>query len=58
MLWPYVAGQSGTAIAASYVVTSAPNDSNTAVTPTSRQATRCVQFKAEILMIATDTDPN
>ena len=39
MLWPKVAGQSGTAIAASYVVTRAPKESSSAVVATSIHAT-------------------
>ena len=44
MLWPNVLGQSGTAIAASYVVTSAPNDKSSAVTATSIHATTLGQL--------------
>ena len=38
-MWPKVAGQSGTAIAASYVVTRAPKESRSAVVATRIHAT-------------------
>jgi hypothetical protein len=47
MLWPNVPGQSGTAIAASYVVTSAPKLSRSAVVATSSHATTLGQLTVD-----------
>ena len=60
-----LAGQSGTAIAASKVVTRAPKQSSTAVTATSPHAMTCDQLKGRLfigelakMLCCTETDLN
>lgn len=65
-LYPYVEGQSGTAMPASYVVTNPPTQIKGKVTQTNTKAKRCgqglsqwmVEFKVDFAVMAKKCDGN